>query len=538
MRTVLFSFSLLALYSFATGIQAADTSRVLSLDTVADKYAGEASRFVDLDGVKIHYRDEGEGPVVLLVHGTLGDLADWDGWVSTLAASNRVVRFDMPGFGLSADVPNGNHSVDRMHTLIDALMHHLQVDRFAIVGISYGGMVAFRYAATRRDRVSAMVLVNSAGIQFGRPAPRDESEKAKRPPSVNLLNSPIVTHGDVERFYQFYINDHSELPENFIQRKLDFLNVTGRAETAKATRGLYERGNPTRVLSGVLAPSLIIWGTGNYALQTDTARKFESALSNACMTELVMFDEAGHYINVEMPKKTANAALEFLPRAREACSLREPVVKQSAALLDSQFWQTSEGWWLNTNTYFDGDLDYRIREYHSLVHIRSEGPELIETEHRFYPAGDLAEFYGAGELRDGEGVEVISSTRWEVTSALSAQLISNVPLFGPQPTMHMEIVDDDVAVRRVTDPATGKERYRMLITLHGADRRNIAHYGINTDAPSGLAGFAAFRGKKIPEDTIAENRRSLRERHKVAVSVTADDRGKPVVSRLQTSLED
>lgn len=301
------------LLAFTMSTVAAETTRVITRDAIIAKYGAPESRFVDLDGVNVHYRDEGKGPAVLLVHGTLGDLQDWNEWADILKKDYRVIRLDLPGFGLSADMPNKNHSVDRMHTLIDSLMDHLGVEKFAIVGISYGGMVSFRYASTRTERVTAMVLINSAGIEAGKAAqPKDGAPKPK--PGYDLFTSPQVATEDVLAFYTGYINDPARRSPAFIQRKLDLLNVTGRDEIGRIARGLYERGNPERVLSHVRAPSLVIWGEENHALFTKTAEAFVAALKNACPVELVTFKKGGHYINVERPEETAQAAKAFLDR--------------------------------------------------------------------------------------------------------------------------------------------------------------------------------------------------------------------------------
>lgn len=283
------------------------------MDDVVAKYAAAESRFVDVDGVRVHYRDEGTGPAVLLLHGTLGDLSDWDEWALELKKQYRVIRLDLPGFGLSGDIANGNYSVGRMHALIDGLMDHLEQEQFAIVSISYGGIVAFRYAATRTDRITAMVLMNSAGIESGRSIPEAEPKRDLQP-RTTIFNNPIVTRADVVEFYNAYINDPNKRTPELIQRKLDMLNIVGRDEVSKLALGLYERGNPQRVLAHVRAPSLVMWGEGNYALSTKTASAFVDALKNACLVELVTFVEGGHYINVERPQETVLAANAFLTK--------------------------------------------------------------------------------------------------------------------------------------------------------------------------------------------------------------------------------
>ena len=162
----------------ASTASTAGTTRVLPREAMIARYADAASRFADIEGVRVHYKDEGAGPAILLVHGTFGDLGDWDGWARVLTPHYRVIRLDLPAFGLTGPVPSGNYSVDRMLSLVDALMDRLGVERLAIAGVSYGGLTAFRYAATRIERVTGLVLANSAGIQFGQRA----SAPASAPP--------------------------------------------------------------------------------------------------------------------------------------------------------------------------------------------------------------------------------------------------------------------------------------------------------------------------------------------------------------------
>ncbi|NVK56283.1 MAG: alpha/beta hydrolase [Alteromonadaceae bacterium] len=311
--------NIVAVFAFLSGVTGLShasqgTTRTHTLEEMRIKYAGPASQFVDIEGINVHYRDEGEGPVVLLMHGTLGDLSDWDEWTQVLKKHFRVVRFDLPGFGLTADIANGNYSVSRSHVLIDGLMDHLGAESFAVVGISYGGMVMFRYAATRTERVTAMVLINSAGIQRGKRAkPANDAKLDKRSKAkTNIFIDPVVMREDVEAFYQSYINDPDRRSPELIQRKLDLLNIKGRDKLSVAAYKLYEAGHPQRVLSHVKAPSLIMWGTDNQALDTETANAFMDAMTSACNKKLVTFDNGGHYINVERPYETAEATKQFL----------------------------------------------------------------------------------------------------------------------------------------------------------------------------------------------------------------------------------
>ncbi|MFK7954725.1 MAG: hypothetical protein AB8B96_01390 [Lysobacterales bacterium] len=209
-----------------------------------------------------------------------------------------------------------------------------------------------------------------------------------------------------------------------------------------------------------------------------------------------------------------------------------PINAETALFTDSPFWQNSVGWWRSTNTYFDGNLDYQIREYHSLVHVTADGDELIEIEHKFYPPGKAANLYGGGKVHDGEGIEVVSTTRWTVLSASTIALKSSEPAFGPPARMETQILSEDTAVRRVFNPGDGSERYRMLITLHDSNRRNIANYGLAPDAETGLSGFALFRGVRISEQSLQQARASLIKHHSIAATLRASDDSGPVVKRM------
>lgn len=279
------------------------TSRTLALADAQARHADDASRFADVDGVRVHYKDEGRGLPLLLVHGTFGDLADWDGWASILKPSFRVLRLDLPGFGLTGPIASGNYSVDRLLALVDGLMDVLEIERFAIAGVSFGGLVAFRYAATRTERVGALVLANSAGIQPG--------QRAASATGSNILTDPQVDEADVRRFLLFMLNDAALVTPALVQRKLAFANIAGRAEEAAAALRLYERGSPERVLARVRAPSLVMWGGANQALSTQTADAFVTAMRRAPVRERLVYADGGHMLHVQRARQTGEDARDF-----------------------------------------------------------------------------------------------------------------------------------------------------------------------------------------------------------------------------------
>jgi len=285
----------------------------ISRDEIEAKYADEDSKFTVLegkDGIRVHYKDQGSGPAILLVHGTFGDLKDWDGWVKVLSQDYRVVRLDLPAFGLTGPVPSGNYSVDRYLGLVDSLMDQLEIERFAIVGNSYGGLVAFRYAGTRTDRVTALVIMNSAGIEYG--GRRGTTERERDP---NILFIPrLMTTDMMESALKTAFNDPNSITPEIVQRKTDYSNIVGRDREGFLGTLMYERGNPERVLSHVRAPALVLWGAHSKGLSPETAHAFGNAMKNAASVEVILYDGGSHLVHMERPEETVRDAKAFMDR--------------------------------------------------------------------------------------------------------------------------------------------------------------------------------------------------------------------------------
>ena len=102
--------------------------RDIPADIIEAKYVAPNSQFIDIDGVRFHYRDEGEGPAVLLLHAQWSSLIMWDKWAEVLKDSYRVVRLDLPGQGLTGPDPTGEYSMPRYVSLLKKFADTLGID--------------------------------------------------------------------------------------------------------------------------------------------------------------------------------------------------------------------------------------------------------------------------------------------------------------------------------------------------------------------------------------------------------------------------
>jgi len=504
--------------------QAPVSAGTITHEQIVAKYADAGSRFVVLDGVNLHYKDEGEGPAVLLLHGSVGDLGDWDGWVTVLRQRYRVVRLDLPSFGLSGGVPSGNYSIDRYLTLVDSLMDHLGLPRFAIVGTSYGGLVAFRYAATRLERVSALILMNSAGIELG--GRRGRGDRPRNPAAV--FTPRVATSEATAGLLKDLINDPARVTPALVARKTDFANVIDRDRESFLGVQLYERGDPMRVLAHVRAPALVLWGGDSKGLSPETAQAFVDGLRNAVDVRKVVYQGGGHLLHLERPEETARDAFAFLNRHLAA-----------GQLADVPFWATSAGWWQSDNTYLDGAMNYNERAYNSIVEIVLDGRQVRETEYKFYAPGKLATAIGQGRTTAQEGIEVVTTTIAEQVDASGTVRVTRVtPPQGGVEDMSVTILNRDTALRTVAGARSGVDTYRMFITLPAPDKRYVANFGIISNsgdehgALGDLRGFSLFRGTRFAPAEFARRRADLRLRNAVHAIVEAGPDGKAVVTRL------
>ena len=122
---------------------------------LAQRWAQPPSRFLLVQGMQVHLRDEGPRddptPIVLL-HGTADSLHTWDGWSAVLSAQRRVIRFDLPGFGLTGPDPQADYSIQAYVRFVLAVLDQLGVERVVLGGNSLGGEIAWQTAVAQPQR--------------------------------------------------------------------------------------------------------------------------------------------------------------------------------------------------------------------------------------------------------------------------------------------------------------------------------------------------------------------------------------------------
>ena len=305
MRHLAFVIALLAM-PFAT---AAQEHSQISLEDLRKKYADGGSRFVTIDGADIHYRDEGRGPVVVLLHASYFNLLAWDQLTEELVNDYRVIRFDFPNVGLSGpetkEPPGGKFNlIERNVEVFSGLVEELGLDQFDLVATSSGGSVGFRYASRFPERVTRLVLINSAGM----PRTARTDPNRARPELAQWDDMPVKPR----EYWEFTVNGNfpsdADAPSWFIDLAYD---VNRRSETTPVSKYFFETGDTQAILSGIKAPTLILWGKANPVVMHLEGDVFQHWMTSA-PTFLKKYEGLGHYPYVEAPERVIPDIAAFL----------------------------------------------------------------------------------------------------------------------------------------------------------------------------------------------------------------------------------
>jgi pimeloyl-ACP methyl ester carboxylesterase len=284
------------------------------VDQLKVRWATPPSRFVDINGMQVHVRDEGPhddpAPIVLL-HGTSASLHTWEGWAQALRDNRRVIRFDLPGFALTGPNRQGDYSTGTYVTFVRAVLDKLGVHRFVIAGNSLGGQIAWSVAAAMPDRVERLILIDASGYP-----PESFSEKRSVPLGFRIATTPglswimqyTLPRGIVERSVRNVYGDPSKVTPELVDLYMD---MTKREGNREALRKRFEQGYTADVasLKKITAPTLILWGGKDRLVPPAAGQRFAKDIANA---KLVVYDDLGHVPQEEDPARTVAEVRRFL----------------------------------------------------------------------------------------------------------------------------------------------------------------------------------------------------------------------------------
>jgi len=275
-------------------------------DELVKKYGAAASRFVPVEGMSVHVRDEGKGPPLVLIHGTSSSLHTWDGWAGRMSARRRVVRLDLPGFGLTGPAPDHDYTPTRYARLVADTMAALGIDRADVAGNSLGGRVALTLALEHPERVRRLILVDAAGLSGQKP-PRIFA--IARTPVLGATLRWITPRFMVAKNVEEVYGDPSRIDDTLVDRYYELLRRDGnRGALLDRLNGPPDPSLDDR-LPEIAVPVLVEWGEADRWIPLAHAQRFVAGLPHA---RLVTYPGAGHVPMEELPEETCRDAEAFL----------------------------------------------------------------------------------------------------------------------------------------------------------------------------------------------------------------------------------
>lgn len=278
----------------------------IPVEELKKTYANEESEFIEVEGMQIHYRDEGKGEIIVLLHGTAASLHTWDVWTEKLKEKYRVVRLDLPAYGLTGSHPEHKYDYESYVRVLHHFLEKLDIQKFHLAGNSLGGRIAWAYALSYPEEVDKLILVDASGYPTGKPRPF--VFRLARTPILNGIVRYVTPHFFFRRnLEQVYGNDN-KITDETIQRYYD-MNLREDNREAFIERAKTDYNNDASQIKNIQSPTLILWGEEDTWIPVENAYKFDKDIPNS---KLVTFKGAGHVPMEEIPEETVQAVLEFL----------------------------------------------------------------------------------------------------------------------------------------------------------------------------------------------------------------------------------
>ena len=245
-----------------------------------------------VNNLAVEYMDQGQGPVILMLHGWKDTLHTFDAVAPILLDRCRVVRLDLPGFG-GSDLPPGPWKLDDYAAFVKAFCEKLQFPIDTLVGHSLGGRITIKGVASGTLTPRAIVLISSAGI-------------AKRVTVRNIFLRIVAKVGKaVTAVWPMSLFRHP------LRRKL-YENIGSDYFAAGALKDTFLniiKEDLESAASSITIPALLIWGREDTTTPLEDGKRLQTLIKGS---RLEIIDGAGHFVHRERSNHVAHTINQFV----------------------------------------------------------------------------------------------------------------------------------------------------------------------------------------------------------------------------------
>ena len=265
------------------------------------------SNYINVDGIKLHYNDAGEGEPVLCIHGGGPGATAWSNFKQNIpaitATGRRMIMVDMPGYGKSEFTEGLNEDFfDYMGRMLDELLTSLGIDDSVdVIGNSLGGQAALGLEIVKPERMKHLVLIGSQPTSAGiviQPTPQEALNNI-----INYYGGDGPSMDKMRRLVESLLYDASQVTEETLQERFEASKDPGQMRLLGLPRRDFYGD-----LTNVAVPTLLVWGHEDKGGALEVGLQMMRKLQNARMH---IFQRCGHWAQVEHQQEFEQLVLNF-----------------------------------------------------------------------------------------------------------------------------------------------------------------------------------------------------------------------------------
>ncbi len=241
------------------------------------------------------YIEQGTGEVLLLLHGLMGALSNWEFVIEEFSKDHRVIIPMLPIY----EMPLLTLGVKTLSKFVHKFVKYKELENFCVLGNSLGGHVALIYAMSHPERLKSMVLAGSSGLYenaFGGSFPKRESYEFIKERVEHTFYDPKTANKELVDEIYATVNDRHKI-----------IRLLTMAKSAI-------RHNMAKDLHKIKIPVALIWGKSDKITPPEVAVEFNHLLPKA---ELTWVDECGHVPMMEQPTEFNRLLKNFLEKNKD-----------------------------------------------------------------------------------------------------------------------------------------------------------------------------------------------------------------------------
>ena len=283
----------------------------ISLKVLKEKYATAPSAFINVDGMDVHYRDEGQSmdsiPIVL-IHGTGSSLHTFNDWTTQLSKDYRIIRMDLPAYGLTGPFPDRDYSIENYVIFISHFLKELGIKKCVLAGNSLGGGIAWNFTIKHPEMVEKLILIDASGYP---------SEAKSIPVAFRIAQTPVIKNiftfitprfvakSSLENIYA----NKTKITDDIVDRYFELTLREGNRQAFVDRLSIAQDTNSYKKIKTIKQQTLVLWGEEDNLMPLKMAHRFHDDLPN---DTLIILKGIGHVPMEEHPSLSLKPILAFL----------------------------------------------------------------------------------------------------------------------------------------------------------------------------------------------------------------------------------